>query len=215
MNPTACEDITRSLSITQGLRFSAWKEHQVDLAMIAYTATTWFVNFTDMILENGFWKEGVSVQKQEIRNLIGLKPQSHVCGSKIVKRQDSFCAILQSLVPSGTEISLGWPSKLSTVQPALPLLKRARVPTVICWLVSQLRLGLFGQLFGPLWQWNQQLVRVPATFTFYPPWGLYHISSWCWGQELEFLQLKTGRNRRKNMFKQLNPILPVENTQGN
>ncbi len=53
-----------------------------------------------MILEG----RSKNVQKQEIRNLVGLKPQSLHVWLKIVKRQDGSVQFYNPLVPSGTEI---------------------------------------------------------------------------------------------------------------
>ncbi|MFR4844563.1 MAG: accessory Sec system protein Asp2 [Streptococcus sp.] len=119
MDPTAYEDITKSLYYS-GLRFSV-REHQVDTTTIHIRRQLGLSIFYRMILENDFGRKSKNVQKQEIRNLVGLKPQSYMYGSKIVKRK-WFCAILQSFgaIRNGNPVLDGHP-KLSSgrTQPAL------------------------------------------------------------------------------------------------
>ena len=67
-------------------------------------------------------------KKSEI--LWGLNHKAYMYGSKIVKRQDGSVQFYNPLVPSGTEIQ-SWMAiqnyQAARTQPALPLLKKAKI----------------------------------------------------------------------------------------
>mgnify|MGYP000031299930 CR=1 FL=1 len=137
---------------------------------------------------------------------------------KLLNAQDGSVQFYNPLVPSGTEIQ-SWVAiqnyQAGRTQPALHFLKKGHSYD----LTANLEAVPTGSVFlkvSFLDRYDNEIKQLIEKGTHMnlclPSRGLYlsYFSLECWGQRAGFLQLKTGRNRRRTCLKQLNPILPVK-----